>query len=283
MNTNDEWCVYVHTNKINRKQYVGITSRVPEIRWGSNGCGYRTTQIYFYNAIKKYGWDNFEHEIKYVNLSEDEAKSKEMELIRDLHTCIYDENCNGYNMTFGGEGRTGVKASEETKRKMSEAHKGEKNAFYGKHHTEEVKQKFREDRQGTNIGESNPFYGKKHSDEVKRKLSECASTRIGKLNPNYGNHALAGKNHPGYGKPLSGETKRKLSESRKGKFSGKDSPTAKAVYCLETDKVYATTREASKELGVDASSIGKICKGTYKNDNIKGYHFRYAMEEENGD
>lgn len=283
MNTNDKWYVYVHTNKINGKQYVGITSRVPKVRWGSNGCGYRATQIYFYNAIKKYGWNNFDHEILYTELSENEAKSKEIELIRDLHTCIYDENCNGYNMTFGGEGMLGHIHSEETKQKMSEARRGENNAFYGKHHTEEVKQKFREDRQGTNVGESNPFYGQKHSDKVKQKLSEYASARIGKLNPNYGNHALSGENSPWYGRHHTEESKQKMSESRKGKFSGKDSPTAKAVYCLETDKVYATTREASKELGVDASSIGKICKGTYKNDNIKGYHFRYAMEEENGD
>ena len=36
------------------------------------------------------------------------------------------------------------KVSEETKRKMSEAHKGEKNWFYGKHHTEETKRKMSE-------------------------------------------------------------------------------------------------------------------------------------------
>ena len=81
-------------------------------------------------------------------------------------------------------------------------------------------------------------------------------------------------------KSIQKKQNRKISESRKGKYSGKDSPSAKSVYCCETDKVYATTKEASQELQIDASSIGKLCKGTYKRDNIRGYHFRYATEEE---
>ena len=71
-----KWTVYVHINKINGKKYVGITSRKLSYRWNS-GKGYKG-QPKFYNAICKYGWDNFDHEIISSNLTENEAKSFEI-------------------------------------------------------------------------------------------------------------------------------------------------------------------------------------------------------------
>jgi len=47
-----KYCIYVHTNLINNKKYVGITSQtIPERRW-QNGEGYKHNS-YFYTAIKK--------------------------------------------------------------------------------------------------------------------------------------------------------------------------------------------------------------------------------------
>ena len=66
------WTVYCHINKINNKTYVGITSKKnPYERW-RNGKGYADTP-HFGAAIKKYGWDNFEHIIIASSLTEDEA------------------------------------------------------------------------------------------------------------------------------------------------------------------------------------------------------------------
>ena len=65
--------VYKHTNKTNNKVYIGITQQKLEKRW-QNGYGYKE-QIYFYNAIKKYGWDNFNHELLFDNLTEEQAKA----------------------------------------------------------------------------------------------------------------------------------------------------------------------------------------------------------------
>ena len=75
------WSVYIHISPSN-KYYVGITSKTPEERW-RNGFGYYT-QSYFYNAIQKYGWDNFQHEIIAENLSGEEAKKFEIKLIKIL-------------------------------------------------------------------------------------------------------------------------------------------------------------------------------------------------------
>lgn len=114
--------VYLHINKTNQKKYVGITCRRPEVRWGKNGYNYHSTP-HFYSAILKYGWDNFEHIIIKDNLPEECAKTLEKILIKLWDTT---NRLKGYNISKGGDGNTGVhpKPSVNTKRKMSDSHKG---------------------------------------------------------------------------------------------------------------------------------------------------------------
>lgn len=50
-------------------------------------------------AIKKYGWDNIEHEVVASNLNKDEASNFERLLISKLHSTV---NENGYNIRMGG-------------------------------------------------------------------------------------------------------------------------------------------------------------------------------------
>lgn len=101
------WIVYKHTNKTNGKVYIGITSTSVESRW-RNGEGYYS-QEYFYKAIKKYGWEGFTHEILFDNLTEEEARAKEIELIAQYKSNYrrYSNPNYGYNATDGGEGLSG--------------------------------------------------------------------------------------------------------------------------------------------------------------------------------
>lgn len=92
MNEN-KYCVYIHTNKTNQKRYIGMTKLKPQDRWGNTGNGYRN-QEEFYNDIKQYGWDGFDHEVIYSGLSKREAQEKEIELIKEYKT--HDSNY-GYN------------------------------------------------------------------------------------------------------------------------------------------------------------------------------------------
>lgn len=143
------YIVYVHTTP-NNKKYVGITKQDANNRW-KNGLGY-TTQILFYRAIQKYGWNNITHEIVANELSKDDACALEVQLIAKYKT---NNPKYGYNRTAGGDGtcefshlnphddewrkkvslaNTGKKRTEATKQKMREAK-------LGKHRSEETKQK----------------------------------------------------------------------------------------------------------------------------------------------
>lgn len=148
-----KWCVYCHTNKINGKKYIGITSVSPNKRWGSNGINYKTQN--FYKAINKYGWNGFEHTILHKELSEKESKIKEKYYIKIYNTKFP----NGYNLTDGGDGAVGLTVSEETRKKIRESrfgkYKGEDNNFYGKHHSEESRQKIK-DNLIVRYGKDNP-------------------------------------------------------------------------------------------------------------------------------
>lgn len=94
------YIIYMHKNKINGKMYIGKTCQDPEKRFGSNGSGYRNCKM-FYLAIKKYGWNNFEHIVLCSNLSPEEANIKEREYIKEYKS---NDTKFGYNIRTGGQG-----------------------------------------------------------------------------------------------------------------------------------------------------------------------------------
>lgn len=153
-NSKCEWLVYVHTNKTNNKKYVGITSKTPGERW-REGKGYHGGS--FSAAIAKYGWDNFDHEVLYAGLSESDAKNIEKKLIKELNL---NDSRYGYNRTDGGDGVCGLEFSEETRKKMSKSHIGNK-------HSEATKKKMSEAALG-----NKKWLGKTHTIDTKNKISQ---------------------------------------------------------------------------------------------------------------
>ena len=152
------------------------------------------------------------------NLTEEEAFKHEIYMIdvfgrKDLGTGIL------HNMTDGGEGISNP--SEETRKKMSEVHKGKPatNGFLGKSHTKETRDKISKSHTGKKLskehrdnlsksktGENHPMYGREHSQKTIEKMKISAKM---------------GENHPMYGKTHTKEAREKMSKSQKGRTSPK--------------------------------------------------------------
>lgn len=107
------YCIYMHILTLDNRKYVGITRLKPSVRW-AKGNGYSNNQ-YFYNTIKKYGWDNFRHEILFEGLTREQACAKERALIKLFNTT---DSKFGFNLSPGGEGNTGYHHSKSVKEKI---------------------------------------------------------------------------------------------------------------------------------------------------------------------
>ena len=113
------YTVYMHVCP-NGKRYIGITRQIPKYRW-RNGNGYKYNE-YFWRAIQKYDWNNFEHIIIENNLTKEQAENMEIELIAKYRS---NERDYGYNIENGGN--TIGTHSITTRKKISESRLGEKN------------------------------------------------------------------------------------------------------------------------------------------------------------
>lgn len=121
-NKEKKWTVYAHTSPEEPpRYYIGITSRPVEERW-NEGRGYKG-QKRFYEAIQKFGWDNFDHDIISHDLSFEDAVELESWLIKQLRC---NEPDKGFNISPGGgvsRNVVGKSYQRKTDRRMSEASK----------------------------------------------------------------------------------------------------------------------------------------------------------------
>lgn len=217
--------IYLTTNLVNGKIYIGqhIVKSTKDFNDGYIGSG-----TLFQRALRKYGKKNFKRRILKICYSENQLNAFETYYIKKYNPNL--DKSIGYNQCLGPidvcgklnpaklpEVREKIKNSrigkipwnkgrkwdEETKRKISEAQKGEKSWTYGKrgkdcHNygrklSEETKRKLSEKLSGKN----NPNYGRKWGEDFRRKISEHHADVSGENNPMYGKR---GEKSPMYGR-----------------------------------------------------------------------------------
>ena len=249
--------LYMHVAP-NGKTYIGITSKRPVKRW-ANGDGYRYN-THFYSAIKKYGWNKFEHIIIISNLTKEQAKQLEIDFIKGFDSS---NQKMGYNITSGGN----------TTRPLN----GEENGMYGKTHSIEARTNISNKAKERFKDKTNhPMYGKPRSDETKRKLSEINKGLCSGDKNYFWGKSFKGEDSPSYGVPKSEETKKKISESRKGRFMGKDAHNARKIINKTTGEVFDCAMDIKRKYGISNSSVGYCCRGIYKE--CHGYEFAYCED-----
>lgn len=145
--------IYKATNKVNGKIYIGQSSHSLEWRMRKHKQDSQKEDTYFYRAIRKYGFDNFEWEvIDDTATTHEELNELEKFYIKQYES--FDNKNKGYNSTSGGD--YGYEITEEEKQNRSLRAQGKNNPMYGKPGT---------------------WKGKKFSEEHKKHLSEALKGR----------------------------------------------------------------------------------------------------------
>lgn len=105
------YTIYMATNVVNGKQYIGFDSAWPKRKATHLSNAFSKTnrnQYYFHSAIRKYGKENFEWLVLYQSLDGEYAKNvMEQYFITEYRTYTGFTDSNGYNLTLGGDGVLG--------------------------------------------------------------------------------------------------------------------------------------------------------------------------------
>ena len=228
--------IYLVTNAVNNKKYVGQTQRVLEERIAEHR---RSKTSVIYHAIQKYGWENFAVEILDECKTIDELNDREIYWIEKLKTKVP----NGYNLTDGGVGTTGHTYTVDARQ----------NALKRVLSPEQVQ----------------------HMSEVapNRRTVMCVET--GEIFISLAKAAAwAGINFSSISVAANDETKTaggyhwRLIGSPRMKSTNKK----KAVLCIETNQVFDSIKAAARWAGVSKSLIRRVLSN--KNLTAGGYHWK---------
>ena len=194
-------CIYLWTNLVNGKKYVGQTTC-----FHRRMKNYRHTypNAYMERAVNKHGLDNFDITILERDVPLDKLDEREQYWLDYYQSYDLDK---GYNI---------CKVAGTTR---------------GVTHTEE--------------------WCQEHSDYMKEKWKDAEYR-------NFWHNRMSGENNYFYGK----------------RFSGDKNGHAKAVRCVELNKIYTTVQEASKCSGTSRQNISHVLNG--RQETAGGYHWEYV-------
>ena len=242
----NNYCIYKHTSP-NGKVYVGMTKQSPNGRW-KGGFGYQSSP-HFWNAIQKYGWDNFSHEILLDGLTLEDACYYE-----SYYIALYDSanSEKGYNEKFGGQ--TGAVFTDDVKKRLSERMK----AYYREHPDAVERARL-------------IATGRKHTDEEKAKMRA-----VNKRRPRHSTEDWKEKIGAGVRKRLSENTELREETIRRCVENGMKNARKVEQYSLHGEKVgeYESTKAAQRMTGIRSGNISKCCNGLAKTSG--GYIWQYA-------
>lgn len=275
--------IYCYTNKITGTKYIGQTIN-PEERYNQHKSNAFNPSSHEYNStfhkkVRQYGWDNFIYEV--LEEIEDNTKLDEAEI---KWIAYYDSYHNGYNDTPGGRGRSGP-LNNETKKKISlnrkESLTEEEIIAIRKAYAnyESPTQYYNDHYQGQMHFNSflNIWTGRKYKtvmpevieigrhDKLTQELANKIREEYIKGNETY--QTLADKYEIG---------KCTVRDVIKGKTWNKDNTfqsieintNKKKVLCIETQKIYNSVAEASKDIKRDQSALSKCLNGKTKSCGI---------------
>lgn len=140
--------IYKATNLINDKIYIGLTTKSLEHRVSVHKKDSKRINTYFYQAIRKYGFENFKWEVVDTATTMEELEEKERHYIKLYGS--FDNKEVGYNTQSGGNNLYEI--TKEQRKQRSDRAKGKNNPMYGT---------------------VSPMKGKKFTDEHKQKISEA--------------------------------------------------------------------------------------------------------------
>ena len=155
------------------------------------------------NSYNKHGKEFFVFEILIY------CKPEKLTYYEQLFYDIDKSHGLSYNARDCVDSNKGIKLTEETCKKISEANSRENHPMWGKHHSEETLVKMSE----ATKGENHPMYGKHRTEETKEKIRENHVGMLGKTHTEASKQQMA-KSHKG--KTLSNEHKKNISQSLKG-------------------------------------------------------------------
>ena len=213
--------IYLITNKLNGKHYVGQTIRKDiRYRWNQHRSN-KSGDTIISRAYNKYGIENFKFQIICICFDED-CDKYEMEYIKKYNSL----SPNGYNLREGGKNSH---HSDETKKKIG------------------LKSKEYRNNEVIKIEYSKKFKGKKMNEDVKKRMYSTM-TEENKINKN--KNLLKG----------SQKCKKKINQYTKDN-----------IFIKSFDSI----TEASSELNIDASKIGKVCNNIKYYKTAGGYIWKF--------